>query len=417
MSPIAARKLAATITFTPGTPISRRISADSSASWRSAARPRRSLLSRNSIWRIALSTRLALLAAPARSSASHSRPLTPNRSLKRRAADELAHQHRVDLVLGAAARPHQLSAPRQAPAHHPRLPVRHPDRVQRPGRQQPRQRPGIQAVGLRPGLADPGVEGLTTSTCATCGSRIRAISHAFPVTSSATRSSGPRLRGEQLDLLGLGLDPTSRANLTILDDRDLTEIQMHIQPDRSHHNLLTLSSNRTGDAVGKRHRRIRARSATGQVAGAANEKPGLKQHPSSNEPACPTCVLPESPCPGHPTLTRPSQNNSPQESFSCPEKHSSGRPLGSRLLSTEAGVSAAGEAQLSSAWRRRRTTPIGGCLTSRPAGLGLNTVPRTPQRLARLECWTAGAGAMTLDLADRGATRLGLTPDARMACV
>ena len=99
------------------------------------------------------------------------------------------------------------------------------------------------------------------------------------------------------------------------------------------------------------------------------------------------------------------------------ENHSSGRPLGSRLLSTEAGVSAAGEPQLSSAWRRRRTTSIGDCLTSRPAGLGLNTVPRTPQRLARLGCWTAGAGVMTLDLADRGATWLVLTPDARMACV
>src|SRR2546425_686747 len=32
---------------------------------------------------------------------------------------------------------------------------------------------------------------------------------------------------------------------------------------------------KTGDAVGKRHQRIRARSATGQVAGAANELPGL----------------------------------------------------------------------------------------------------------------------------------------------
>jgi hypothetical protein len=30
----------------------------------------------------------------------------------------------------------------------------------------------------------------------------------------------------------------SRANLTLLDDRYLTEIQVHIQPDRSHDNLL-----------------------------------------------------------------------------------------------------------------------------------------------------------------------------------
>jgi hypothetical protein len=36
---------------------------------------------------------------------------------------------------------------------------------------------------------------------------------------------------EQLDLTGLGLDPTRRAELTILDDRDLAEIQVHIQRD------------------------------------------------------------------------------------------------------------------------------------------------------------------------------------------
>jgi hypothetical protein len=35
--------------------------------------------------------------------------------------------------------------------------------------------------------------GLTTTTRATCASRIRAISHALPVTSNATRSLGARL--------------------------------------------------------------------------------------------------------------------------------------------------------------------------------------------------------------------------------
>jgi hypothetical protein len=45
----------------------------------------------------------------------------------------------------------------------------------------------------------------------------------------------PIIRGkalsEQLDLLRLGLDSTGRAEHAILDDRDLTEIQMHIQRD------------------------------------------------------------------------------------------------------------------------------------------------------------------------------------------
>ena len=61
----------------------------------------------------------------------------------------------------------------------------------------------------------------------------------------------------------------------LLDDRDLAEIAMDIQRYRSHSILLArrrLRENR----VGKRHRRIRALSAPGQVAGAAIEKPGSK---------------------------------------------------------------------------------------------------------------------------------------------
>ena len=49
----------------------------------------------------------------------------------------------------------------------------------------------------------------------------------------------------------------------------------------------------TGEPAGKRHRRIRARSATGPVAGAAERKTGLKAHPQNT--ACPLCVLPEKP--------------------------------------------------------------------------------------------------------------------------
>jgi hypothetical protein len=60
-------------------------------------------------------------------------------------------------------------------------------------------------------------------------------------------------------------------------------------------------------------------------------------------------------------------------------------------------VSRPPESQLSSAWCRRRTTPIGGCLTSRPAGTGLNTVPRTPQRLAKLGRWPALLASMIFD--------------------
>jgi len=98
------------------------------------------------------------------------------------------------------------------------------------------------------------------------------------------------------------------------------------------------------------------------------------------------------------------------------EKHSSGWPLGSRLLSTEAGR--LGRRRGPTQWRLAPAPDYADRrLPHRPAGLGLNTVPRTPQRLALLGCWSAGAGVTTLDLAGRGATWLSLTPDARIACV
>src|ERR1019366_9047976 len=80
--------------------------------------------------------------------------------------------------------------------------------------------------------------------------------------------------------------------------------------------------------------------------------------------------------------------------------------LGSRLLSTEAGVSAAGEAQLSSAWRRRRTTPIGDCLTSRLAGWAEHRPAHPsapcPARMLDRRCWRddSRSGRSGRDLVD-----------------
>ena len=136
--------------------------------------------------------------------------------------------------------------------------------------------------------------GETTITSPTWGSIRRLISQALPVTSSATRSSAPRLCGEQLELCS-GLVSIRPAERTSPSSAIATS-----QNSRWTSNpiALTCSSSRrmTGrSGVGKRHRRIRARSATGQVAGAANEKPGLGAH--RPEPACPSCVLPEAPVP------------------------------------------------------------------------------------------------------------------------
>ena len=57
----------------------------------------------------------------------------------------------------------------------------------------------------------PVSSGLTTITRSTCGSRIRATSHALPVTSNATRSDGSRLSASALIASGvLGTRPAER---------------------------------------------------------------------------------------------------------------------------------------------------------------------------------------------------------------
>jgi hypothetical protein len=72
----------------------------------------------------------------------------------RRTALQCAHQHRVDLVLGTRALPHQLSAAREAPAQRTRLLIRQPAAVQQTGGEQPRERTRVTVVGLDLGLGD-----------------------------------------------------------------------------------------------------------------------------------------------------------------------------------------------------------------------------------------------------------------------
>src|SRR3954453_5057894 len=71
----------------------------------------------------------------------------------------------------------------------------------------------------------------------------------------------PETDGEQLEHLRRRLDPPRRSHQTLLTDRDLTEIAVHVQPDRpAHDNLLT--SINGGEPAGERQRPIRARSTT-----------------------------------------------------------------------------------------------------------------------------------------------------------
>ena len=71
-----------------------------------------------------------------------------------------------------------------------------------------------------------------------------------------------------------------------------------------------------GEAVGKRQRRIRALSTTGQVAGAATESSGSK--PTSSKTGLPNQRSPRSPCPSQPTVRR-DPDTSLRATVSCPE--------------------------------------------------------------------------------------------------
>jgi len=117
--------------------------------------------------------------------------------------------------------------------------------------------------------------------------------------------------------------------------------------------------------VGKRHRRIRARSATGQVAGAATEKPGLKRPSSKNRPAQHAFSqkpLSRSPDPN----PAPEPEQQPQAPFSCPEARASASEdrLGRR--SCVGGKAAASPSVLPSMRRSGAVASRGGPTGSAP---------------------------------------------------
>ena len=184
--------VAATITFTPGTLINRWTSPDCRAAWAISRSTVAISASRNSIWRSALST-VSRSSTASSSPLSHARPLIPNTSLNgarptswrintawtsffarlRAHTSWLRRERRRRITHVASSGIHTAS---NDPAARSRANVL-------------ASRRSVFARAWRIVVSD----GLTTTTCATCGSRIRAISHAFPVTSKATRSSGHKL--------------------------------------------------------------------------------------------------------------------------------------------------------------------------------------------------------------------------------
>ena len=277
--------------------------------------------SRNSTWphgridRLALGERQLLLGQPPPA-------LDAKQIRRRRAVLQTAHQHRVDLVLDPRARPDQLRATREAPTHRADALIGRPGPVELPRPQQLGQRPRVEAIGLGSGLADPGVARRDDDHPRYM--RLEDPRDRPRIARHLQRDPVARIQAlrEQLQRLRCALDPPRRAQPALGDDRHLTDIAMDIQRYRPHPVLLSVDDERK--PVGKRHRPIRARSATGQVAGAATEKPGLQAH-RPKRPAQP-CVPQKAPRPGPPNLSPPPDATGAfKEQFHATTSRSAGR--------------------------------------------------------------------------------------------
>jgi hypothetical protein len=196
--------------------------------------------------------------------------LTPNRSAARAARDEIAVQDRLHLVLQPGPLPHDVGAADDLAAQREGGLIGQPHRRQEPGRQQLRQYCRVDLVSLDLGLGDR-------------PSLLRVGDH-HPAhmlfqqprdrIGVAGRLQGHLITqaqavGELPQCLRRGLDPSSLAHHAVLPDGDLGELAVDIQADASAHPAPPFLQLAGGAQAGKRHLRIRARSAAGRVAGAA----------------------------------------------------------------------------------------------------------------------------------------------------
>ena len=226
-------------------------------------------------------------------------------------------QHRVDLVLRARARVHQLLAPRQPASQHAAALVGHPHRLQLARPQQPRQRARVEPIGLRARLRDPGV--------------VRA-DHDHPI---HVRLEDPRhlpataghlqrhpIRRQQ----ALGEQPSDPPACSAPARRSAPHPPRRSRPRRSHGEhpgrsrdrpTSTIPSSppptrrRAGEPAGQRHRPIRARSTIqASRRGGRTKSPGSKPIVQKR----PTRLRSpnRSPCPGSPDpKTGPGQRPPP----------------------------------------------------------------------------------------------------------
>src|SRR4051812_32462018 len=136
--------------------------------------------------------------------------------------------------------------------------------------------------------------GLTTCTLATCGARIRAISPALPVISSATRSLGARLAANSSSACGVvSIRPTTRTRpacaIATTQKSRCTSIPIALNTPH----LLVVDARElrwANDTDG-----FVLAAQPGQSQGRPVHTPGSR--PISRGTACPAWVLPEAPVP------------------------------------------------------------------------------------------------------------------------
>ena len=156
MSPTAARKIAAQMTLTPGTVISRLICGELQGLLGDQPLDLLDLLIEE--LDVAQAGLDGLILDVWQFQSPQPVPaFDPEQVRHRRAALQAAHQHGVQLVLDPGARAYELVAASEAPAHAGDPLGWHPHRLKLAGPQQLGQRARIEPVGLRARLTDAGI--------------------------------------------------------------------------------------------------------------------------------------------------------------------------------------------------------------------------------------------------------------------
>ena len=242
--------------------------------------------------------------------------LLAERVAGRVASLQVAMQHRADLVLDLGAALDQPATARHQPAQHPHALVADPHRRDQVGGQQIGEHLGVDLVGLiRAWLIARTCLACASTTSATCGSRILAIARRVAGRLQHHPVRRPQALREQRKLLGRRGDPSGRARPASVGDRDLTEVAMHVQPDRPAHHQPPSSTTQRGSSAGKNDTYGFA------LAAHPGKSQGRPVTPAGSRPirvsACPTAFS-QSPCPGTPRTYDPARTSPETPApFSC----------------------------------------------------------------------------------------------------